>query len=1250
MKKSVLSVVAFALALVLMVAVFAACGKQGQQGPEGPAGPQGEQGEAGNGVTSIIKTSTEGLVDTYTITFTDGTTTTFTVTNGANGEQGIQGIQGVKGEDGHTPVITIQNGYWYIDGVNTNQSATGFSGATGNGISDIAKTSTEGLVDIYTITYTNGTTTTFTVTNGADGAQGQQGIQGIQGEKGADGHTPVITIQNGKWYIDGVDSGKSAEGVKGDTGNGISSIAKTKTEGLVDTYTITFTNGETTTFTVTNGAAGAQGQQGVQGIQGEKGEDGHTPVITIQNGKWYIDGVDSGKSAEGVKGDTGNGISSIAKTKTEGLVDTYTITFTNGETTTFTVTNGAEGAQGEQGIQGVPGKDGKTPVITIENGRWYIDGVDTGKSAEGIKGDTGNGIEKIEKTNTEGLIDTYTITYTNGDTTTFTVTNGAVGAQGQQGVQGIQGEKGEDGHTPVITIQNGKWYIDGVDSGKSAEGVKGDTGNGISSIAKTKTEELVDTYTITFTNGDTTTFTVTNGADGAQGEQGIQGVPGKDGHTPVITIENGRWYIDGVDTGKSAEGAVGNGIEKIEKTKTEGLVDTYTITYTNGSTTTFTVTNGSTGAQGIQGIQGEKGQDGHTPVITIQNGNWYIDGVDSGKSAEGVKGDTGNGISSIAKTKTEGLVDTYTITFTNGDTSTFTVTNGAAGAQGQQGIQGIQGEKGEDGHTPVITIQNGRWYIDGVDSGKSAEGVKGDTGNGISSITKTSTVGLVDIYTITFTNGDTTTFTVTNGADGAQGQQGIQGIQGEKGEDGHTPVITIQNGRWYIDGVDSGKSAEGIKGDTGNGISSIAKTKTEGLVDTYTITFTNGDTTTFNVTNGADGAQGQQGIQGIQGEKGEDGHTPVITIQNGKWYIDGVDSGVLAEGVKGDTGNGISSIAKTKTEGLVDTYTITYTNGDTTTFTVTNGADGAQGEQGIQGIQGEKGEDGHTPVITIQNGRWYIDGVDSGVLAEGLKGETGNGISSIEKTKTEGLVDTYTITFTNGNTTTFTVTNGAQGEPGVGIANAYINSDVHLILVLTNGTEIDAGYVGVTVTPSAYTVTFVDYDGTTLKTENVNSGESATAPTNPTRKGYTFTGWDKSYDNISESITITAQYEIVENQTCITYTDNGDGTTTAKFSINGDVNIAMMELQLSFELTNATYKDYEILVAGSADANYTDGVFYFSLMSTNDITTDTDLFSITFTNGTGSVGISFTVVDSSVSDGTFTNITTVTIVGTTYNS
>ena len=45
-----------------------------------------------------------------------------------------------------------------------------------------------------------------------------------------------------------------------------------------------------------------------------------------------------------------------------------------------------------------------------------------------IKGSDGKGIQNITKTGTSGLIDTYTITYTDGSTSTFTVTNGTSGA------------------------------------------------------------------------------------------------------------------------------------------------------------------------------------------------------------------------------------------------------------------------------------------------------------------------------------------------------------------------------------------------------------------------------------------------------------------------------------------------------------------------------------------------------------------------------------------------------------------------------------------------------------------------------------------------------------------------------------------------------------------------------------------------------------------------------------------------------
>ena len=49
------------------------------------------------------------------------------------------------------------------------------------------------------------------------------------------------------------------------------------------------------------------------------------------------------------------------------------------------------------------------------------------------------------------------------------------------------------------------------------------------------------------------------------------------------------------DLGKIT-GADGKGIQNITKTGTSGLVDTYTIYYTDGSTSTFTVTNGTSGA------------------------------------------------------------------------------------------------------------------------------------------------------------------------------------------------------------------------------------------------------------------------------------------------------------------------------------------------------------------------------------------------------------------------------------------------------------------------------------------------------------------------------------------------------------------------------------------------------------------------------------------------------------------------------
>ena len=79
-----------------------------------------------------------------------------------------------------------------------------------------------------------------------------------------------------------------------------------------------------------------------------------------------------------------------------------------------------------------------------------------------------------------------------------------------------------------------------------------------------------------------------------------------------------------------------------------------------------------------------------------------------------------------------------------------------------------------------------------------------------------------------------------------------------------------------------------------------------------------------------------------------------------------------------DGHGGISNIAKTGTDGLVDTYTITLADTTTKTFTVTNG----------------------------------------------------NGLTAFEKLSTVGLVDTYRFTRADGTYFTFAVANGAKGDTG----------------------------------------------------------------------------------------------------------------------------------------------------------------------------------------------------------------------------
>ncbi len=106
-------------------------------GAKGEDGAQGADGADGVGIASIEKTSTSGLVDTYTITYTDGDTDTFTVTNGKDGEDGSQ-VSITQIQISGTKIAEVD-----IDGTKTELYAPSGGGGGSDYSSEIASLSTE---------------------------------------------------------------------------------------------------------------------------------------------------------------------------------------------------------------------------------------------------------------------------------------------------------------------------------------------------------------------------------------------------------------------------------------------------------------------------------------------------------------------------------------------------------------------------------------------------------------------------------------------------------------------------------------------------------------------------------------------------------------------------------------------------------------------------------------------------------------------------------------------------------------------------------------------------------------------------------------------------------------------------------------------------------------------------------------------------------------------------------------------------
>lgn len=250
------------------------------------------------------------------------------------------------------------------------------------------------------------------------------------------------------------------------------------------------------------------------------------------------------------------------------------------------------------------------------------------------------------------------------------------------------------------------------------------------------------------------------------------------------------------------------------------------------------------------------------------------------------------GIESIAKTSTSGLVDTYTITMTDGATSTFSVKNGADGTNGTNGTNGV------DGFSPIVfnySIEGGtRWRIqdkNGYHDSYIYNGTNGTNGtDGVNGVTYIPSVSAAGVISWTNDGGQENPQPVNiKGAQGAQGDNWFVYIKWASAQPTSDAEMGDIPDAWM--GVYGGASAtapthytsyqwyevKGAKGDDGDPITSVVRTGGDGSPgtdDTYTVYVNSTAVGTFIVHNGTDGLGTVNSINNI----GVDSGTNNITL------------------------------------------------------------------------------------------------------------------------------------------------------------------------------------------------------------------------------------------------------------------------------------------------------------------------------------------------------------------------------------
>lgn len=230
------------------------------------------------------------------------------------------------------------------------------------------------------------------------------------------------------------------------------------------------------------------------------------------------------------------------------------------------------------------------------------------------------------------------------------------------------------------------------------------------------------------------------------------------------------------------------------------------------------------------------------------------------------------------------------------------------------------------------------------------------------------------------------------------------------------------------------------------------------------------------------------------------------------------------------------------------------------------------------------------------------------------------GLESISIPEQVTLVGDYCFSKNTG--LNVVIFNGNAPVIGSGVFNQVVASVYYPADNSTWTTETKKNYGGQLtwkdlsdlVDPDTYQVTFVDYDGTTLKTETVKQNEDAVAPVNPSKDGAEFLGWTGNYSNVTKDETVRAVYSDEKNVILVhSVSGKADDSVTVLVEITGVVKACGFDFDMFFDsnLELVSYdNDLHLDVVFNADA-YEHGVS-LNFSSTTDKVKAREIVALTF--------------------------------------